>query len=66
MWDDLTLCSLVMVELRTRKREKRGDGGNQYEKQGLHMISYTSQFPFPTMIGRSPDLAGNESNLRSS
>jgi len=33
--DDLTLCSEVMVELRTRKREMRADGGNHHQAVGL-------------------------------
>jgi len=33
--DDLTSCSEVMVELSTRTREIRGDGGNHHEKPGL-------------------------------
>ena len=45
--DDLTLCSLVMVELRMRKREKQGDGAKPHEKPGLKRILYTSQFTTP-------------------
>jgi len=29
--DDLTSCSAPMVELKTRKRDKRRDGGSHYE-----------------------------------
>jgi len=45
-----------MVELRTRKREIWGDGGNHDEKLGIKKISYTSQFTIP-------DTAGNNTNL---
>jgi len=40
-----------MVELRTRKREMRGEGTNHHEKLGLKKISRASQFPIPNMAG---------------
>jgi len=40
--DDLTLNSSALVELRTRKREINGEGGNNYEKLGLTSILCTS------------------------
>jgi len=64
--DDLTSCSQVMVELSTRKREIRGDGGNHHEKLGLKRISCASQFTIPDTAGTSPDPAGNNTNTRSS
>jgi len=56
----------VMVELSTRKREIRGDGGNHHEKQGLKRISCASQFTIPDMAGTSPDPAGNNTDTTSS
>jgi hypothetical protein len=55
-----------MVELRTRKREMRGDGGNHYEKLGIQRISCESQFTIPDMTGTTPDLAGKNTNMRAS
>ena len=55
-----------MVELSTRKREIRGDGGNHHEKLGLERISCASQLTIPDTAGRSPDPANNNTNLRSS
>jgi len=46
-----------MVELRKRKREIRGDGGNHHEKLGLRRIWNASQFTIPDMAGTSPDPA---------
>jgi len=64
--DDLTSCSEVMVELRARKREMRGDVGNHHGKLGLTRISYASQFTIPNMAGMSPDPAHNITDTRSS
>ena len=55
-----------MVELRTRKREMRGDGGNHHEKLGLKRISGGSQFTIPDTAGTSPDPACNCTETRSS
>jgi len=51
-----------MVELRTRKRHIRGDGGNHHEKLGLERISCASQVTIPDTAGMSPDLARNKPN----
>jgi len=55
-----------MVDLRTRKREMRGDGGNQHEKLGLKKISGASQFTIPDTAGMSTDLVSNYTDTRSS
>ena len=55
-----------MVELRTRKREMRGYGGNHHEKLGLKRISYASQVTIPDTAGTSPDPAGNITDTGSS
>jgi len=55
-----------MVELSTRKRVIRGDGGNHYEKLGLKRISCASQFTIPDRAGTSPDPAGNHTDTRCS
>jgi len=55
-----------MVELSTRKREIRGDGGNHHEKVRLERILCTSQLTIPNTAGTSPDPAGNNTNMRSS
>jgi len=55
-----------MVELRTRKRDMRGDGGNHLEKLGVKRISCASQFTIPHAAGMSPDLVCNNTNMRSS
>ena len=55
-----------MVELSTRKRENRGDGGNHQGKLGLERNSCASQFTIPDMAGMSPDPAGNNTDMRSS
>jgi len=55
-----------MVELSTRKREIRGDGGNHHEKLGLERILCASQLTISDTAGRSPDPAGNNTNRRSS
>jgi len=54
-----------MVELSTRKREIRGDGGNHHEKLGLERISCASQLTIPDTADTSPDPAGNNSVMRS-
>jgi len=46
-----------MVELSTRKREIRGDGGNHHEKLGLKRILCVSQLTIPDTAGTSPDPA---------
>jgi len=55
-----------MVELSTRKREIRGDGGNHHEKLGLVRILCASQLTIPDRAGTSPDLAGNNTDTWSS
>ena len=55
-----------MVELNTRKREIRGDGGNHHEELGLKRISCVSEFTILNRAGTSPDLAGNNTKTRSS
>jgi len=52
---DLTSCSRVMVELRTRKRDMRGHRRNVHENLGHKRISGGSQFTIPDMVGMSPD-----------
>jgi len=54
-----------MVELRTRKREMRGYGGNDHEKLGLKRISCASQFTIPDTAGTRPDPACNYTDTRS-
>jgi len=44
----------------------RGNGGNHHEKLGLKRISCASQFTIPDTAGRSPDLASNTTDRRSS
>jgi len=63
---DFTSCSWVMVELRTRMREMRGDGGNHHEKLGLVRISCANQFTIADTAGTATDSAGNNTNARSS
>jgi len=36
--NDITVCFKVMVELRSRKREMRGDGTNHHENMVLKRI----------------------------
>ena len=55
-----------MVELSTRKRQIRGDGGNHHENLGLERISCVSQLTIPDMAGTSPDPAGYNTDTRSS
>ena len=55
-----------MVELSTRKREIRGDGGNHHEKLGHKKISGASQITIHDTAGTCPDPAGNNTDPRSS
>ena len=55
-----------MVELSTRKREIRGDGGEHHEKLGLETISGASQLTIPDAAGKSPDPAADNTNTTSS
>jgi hypothetical protein len=55
-----------MVELSTRKREIRGDGGNHHEKLGLERILCANQLSISDTAGTSPDTAGNKPNQASS
>jgi len=52
-----------MVELSTRKREIRGDGGNHHEKLGLERISCGTESTIPDTADTSPDLAGNITDM---
>jgi len=54
-----------MVELSTRKREIRGDGGNHHKKLGLERILCASQLTIHDTAGSSPDPAGNITNTGS-
>jgi len=54
-----------MVELRTRKREMRGEGTNHNETLGMKRISCASQFTIPDTAGTSPDPACNHTTTRS-
>jgi len=55
-----------MVDLRTRKREMREDGGNHHEELGLKRISCVSRFTILDRAGMSLDPACNYINTRSS
>jgi len=55
-----------MVELSTRKREIRGDGGNHHEKLALEKFSCASQLTIPDTAGTIPDPAGNITDTGSS
>jgi len=55
-----------MVELSTRKRIIRGDGGKHHENLGLKRISCASQFTISDPAGTSPDPAGDITDMRSS
>jgi len=55
-----------MVELSTRKREIRGDGGNHHEKLGLKRIFCASDFTIPNTASKSPDPVGNNTDTSSS
>ena len=54
-----------MVDLRTTKREMRGDGGNYDEKLGLKRISCAGQYTIPHTAGTSPDPACNYTDTAS-
>jgi hypothetical protein len=62
--DNSTLRSQVMVELSTRKREIRGNGGNHHGKLGVTRILCASQLTTPDTAGTSPDLVCNFTNMR--
>jgi hypothetical protein len=64
--DDFTVCSEVMVELSTRMREIRGDGGNHHENMELERISCMSQLTIPDTAGTGHDPADNDTDTRSS
>jgi hypothetical protein len=55
-----------MVELKSQKREMRGDGTNLHEKLGLKRILCASQFTFLDIAGTSPDLVYNNTQRRPS
>jgi hypothetical protein len=55
-----------MVQLSTRKREIRGDGGNHHEKLELEKILCASQLTIPDMAGMIPDPASNTIDTGSS
>jgi len=48
-----------MIELRTRKREMRRDGGNHHGNLGLERISCASQYTIPGKAGTCPELTCN-------
>jgi hypothetical protein len=52
----------MMVELSTRKRESKGDGGTYDEKLGLEKISCANQLTIPVKAGTSPEPAGNSTD----
>jgi hypothetical protein len=52
-----------MVQLSTRNREIRGNGGNDHEKLGLEKILCASQLTIPDTAGTSPDAAGNTTDM---
>jgi len=62
----LTLCALVMVELRTRKRDIGRDYGNHHDRLGLQRISCRSLFTIPNTERTSPDPSSNEIDMLSS
>jgi len=47
----------VIVDLRTRKWEIRGDAGNRHEQLGLRRISCVTQFTIHDTAGTSPEPA---------
>ena len=55
-----------MLELRTRKREMRGDGTNYHEKLGLRRIFCASQFTILDTAGTSPNPVCNNPDTTSS
>jgi len=65
-WNNLTSCSYVMVEIRTRQREMRGYGGNYHKTLGLKRIPCASQLSIADTEGRSPDPAYYYTHTRSS
>jgi hypothetical protein len=54
-----------MVQLRTRKTEMRGYGGNHHEKLGRKRISCASQLTILDSAGNSLDSASNYTDTRS-
>jgi len=54
-----------MVELRIRKREMTGYGGNHHERLGLKRISCASQLTITDTAGTSPDPVCNTTDTRS-
>jgi len=56
----------VIVELRTRKREMRGDGGDHHDKQLLKRIFCAGQFTIPDTACTSSDPACKYIDTRSS
>jgi len=63
--NDFTWCSQAMVDLRTRKREMRGDRWNHPEKLGLEKILRASQFTIPDTVGMSIDPVCNYTDTSS-
>jgi hypothetical protein len=55
-----------MIELGTRKREIRGDGGNDHDKLGLKRISCASQLTIRDAARPSVDPPRNKTDTRSS
>jgi len=55
-----------MVELSTRKREIKGDGGNHHEKLSLERILCGRQLTIPDPADTSPDPAGTNTDTKSS
>jgi len=55
-----------MVQLRTRKREMRGYGGNHHQKLGLKIISCASQLTIPDTAETSPDPVCHHTDTRPS
>jgi hypothetical protein len=55
-----------MVELSTRKREIRGDGGNHHEQLGIEQFSCASQLYIPDTAGTIPEPAGSITDTGSS
>ena len=53
-----TLCSWVIVELRTRMREMRGDGGHHLGKLGLMRNLFASKITIPDLAGITPSPHG--------
>ena len=56
----------MIVELSTRQREIRADGGNHYEKLGLERIMCASQLTIHDTAGTSHDPVGNNTDTSSS